>query len=270
MGKVKIRTLGTEDEDNQKNELKRKKEAKKTIHVPGMKGGERVVSVGPSEEELAKIETSETPKEEKKGKKEKFKKAKRTRSKSYQSQLAMIDKSKSYSLSEALKLLEKMQRKSFDETVELHINASDPKISGETSLPHGTGKKIRVAVATDDLIAEVEKGKVDFDVLLSHPQMMPKLAKVAKVLGPRGLMPNPKNGTITQNPEESAKKYEGGLVFFKTEAKAPLLHLSVGKISLGKEKLSQNIEAMLSAIKKENIQKIYLKSTMSPRIKLSL
>lgn len=271
MGKVKVRTLGGEDEENQKNELKKKKEAKKAIHVPGMKGGERVISVGPSEEELAKVEeVKEAPKEEKKEKKAKFKKAKHARSKNYQSLIVMIDKNKSYSLPEALELLEKMQRKSFDETVELHINATDPKISGEISLPHGTGKKIRVAIATDDLIAEVEKGKVDFDILLSHPQMMPKLAKIAKVLGPRGLMPNPKNGTVTQNPEESAKKYENGLVFFKTEAKAPLLHLSVGKLSFGKEKLTDNIKAMIEAIKKEKVQKAFLKSTMSPAIKLSV
>ncbi len=274
MGKVKVRTLGGENEEAQKNELKKKKEAKKAIHVPGMKGGERVISVGPSEEELAKAEettkAAEPAKEEKKEKKAKFKKAKHARSKNYQSLVAMVDKSKNYSLPEALELLEKMQRKSFDETVELHINAIDPKISGEISLPHGTGKKLRVAIASDELLDEVEKGKVDFDILLAHPSMMPKLAKVAKVLGPRGLMPNPKNGTITQNPEESAKKYEGGLVFFKTEAKAPLLHLSVGKVSFDKEKLTDNIKAMIEAIKKENVQKAFLKTTMSPAIKLSV
>ncbi|HZQ29478.1 MAG TPA: hypothetical protein VFA93_00130 [Patescibacteria group bacterium] len=268
MGKVKVRTLGVENEEAQKNEQKKKKEEKKLAKVAG-KGGERVVVVGATEEDLAKTEQKAEPQaEEKKTKKEKFQRAKHIRSKSYTGLVAMVDKSKTYSLSEALELLEKMQRKSFDETVELHINTSDPKVSGQTSLPHGTGKKIRVAIATDELLAEIEKGKISFDILLADPQMMPKLAKVAKVLGPRGLMPNPKNGTITQNPEEAAKKYEGGLVFFKTESKAPIIHLSVGKISFGKDKLTENIKTLFDAIKKENIQKAVLKSTMSPAIKL--
>ncbi len=274
MGKVKVRTLGVENEEAQKNEQKKKKEEKKLAKVAG-KGGERVVVVGATEEDLAKTEQKAEPQAEaKKTKKEKFQRAKHIRSKSYTGLVAMVDKSKTYSLSEALELLEKMQRKSlpaqtgFDETVELHINTSDPKVSGQISLPHGTGKKIRVAIATDELLAEIEKGKISFDILLADPQMMPKLAKVAKVLGPRGLMPNPKNGTITQNPEEAAKKYEGGLVFFKTESKAPIIHLSVGKISFGKDKLTENIKTLLDAIKKENIQKAVLKSTMSPAIKL--
>lgn len=273
MGKVKVRELGSEEEQNQKNESKRKKGEKQKVHLSGMGGGQRVKAVGPSEEELAKtIEQaeSEPKKEGKKEKKAKFAKQKHQRSKNYQGLVANVEKSKTYSLSEALDLLEKIKRKSFDETVELHINTTDPKISGEISLPHGTGKEIRVAIATDEVLAEVEKGKVDFDVLLAEPQMMPKLAKVAKILGPKGLMPNPKNGTITANPEGAAKKYKGGLVFFKTETKAPVLHVSVGKMSFGKEKLEENIEAMLSAIKKENIQKAVLKATMSPAVKLAV
>ena len=100
--------------------------------------------------------------------------------------------------------------------------------------------------------------------------MMAKLAKVAKVLGPKGLMPNPKNGTITEKPEEVAKKYEGGQVNFKTEAKSPLMHLTVGKMSFGKEKLTQNIESLISAVKKANIRNATLKSTMSPGIKIKI
>ena len=120
------------------------------------------------------------------------------------------------------------------------------------------------------MLADVEKGKIEFDILLAEPSMMPKLAKVAKVLGPRGLMPNPKNGTISEKPESLAKKYEGGLVSFKTESKAPILHLTVGKISFGPKKLSENITTLLDAVKKENIKDATLKSTMSPGIKLSL
>jgi large subunit ribosomal protein L1 len=137
-------------------------------------------------------------------------------------------------------------------------------------LPNGTGKKTKVAIADDALIAEVEKGVISFDILVATPSMMPKLAKVAKVLGPKGLMPNPKNGTITDKPEEVAKKYEGGQVNFKTETKTPIIHLTVGKMSFGHEKLTENINALITAVKKSNIVNATLKSTMSPGIKLKV
>ena len=100
--------------------------------------------------------------------------------------------------------------------------------------------------------------------------MMVKLAKVAKILGPRGLMPNPKNGTIAAKPEEVAKKFEGGQLNYKTEAKAPIIHLTVGKMSFGPEKLTENIEAFIAAIKKPNIVNVTLKSTMSPGLKIRI
>lgn len=284
MGKIKVRTLGTETEEQEKKEQKKKREEKKVVHLPGMKGGQRVVAVGPSEEELARLdEKSAEPGAKVEGKKEKkakFKKAKRARSKKYLSRATLVDKSKKYDLGEALKILEQMQspakqdsalqKKTFDETVELHLNTSGPKIQTSTTLPHGVGKSLKVAIASDALIAQVEKGNVDFDILLAHPSMMPKLAKVAKVLGPKGLMPNPKAGTITNDPEKEAKKYEGGLTFIKTESKAPIVHVAVGKVSFGTKKLSENIDAVFSAVKKENIEKAVLKSTMSPGIKISV
>lgn len=259
MGKIKVRTLGGETEEQEKKEQKEKSEQKKLEK----KTEEAVESpVEPEQKEEVKTEA-------KKEKKSKFKKEKRARSKNYQNLFIQIE-NKPLALPYALGLLEKLQRKTFDETVELHLNTKSDKVSAETSLPHGTGKTLKVAIASDDLIAEVEKGIVAFDVLLAEPSMMPKLAKVAKVLGPRGLMPNPKNGTITNNPQETAKKYEGGLTFIKTEAKAPIIHVAVGKISFGSKKLEENINTVLSAVKKENIEKAVLKSTMSPAIKLQV
>ncbi|KKR15651.1 MAG: 50S ribosomal protein L1 [Candidatus Levybacteria bacterium GW2011_GWA1_39_32] len=98
--------------------------------------------------------------------------------------------------------------------------------------------------------------------------MMPKLAHVAKVLGPRGLMPNPKAGTITDKPEEIIKKFEGGQINFRSETKAPIVHLMVGKISLGPDKLSENINTAIKAVNKSKIRNVTLKSTMSPGIKI--
>jgi len=274
MGKIRVKAFGDEDlEQKQKEEEQKRKESRKTAKAPGMKGGERVVSVGPSEEELealevAEVKTEEAPKEEVKKKKVKEKKA--FHSEKYEKLLEEIDREKIYALKEALELLGNLQRKSFDETVELHINTTATGISGQITLPHGTGKTTRVAIADDKLIAEIEKGIIDFDVLVAEPAMMTKLARVAKVLGPRGLMPNPKNGTITAKPEEAAKKYAGGQINFKTEAKAPIMHLTVGKVSFGPAKLTENIEALITAIKKANIMNVTLKSTMSPGLKIKI
>ena len=281
MGKIRVKTLGDDElEKEQKKNIEKRHEAKKTVKAPGGKGGERVASVGPSQEELEaleqKTEEEKTEVVEKKVKKEQ-KDEKAFHSQKYQSLLSLVDKTKVYTINEALEMLEKLQRKnlpagrqSFDETVELHLNTNSTGISGNVTLPNGTGKKTKVAIADDKLIAEIEKGIISFDVLLAKPEMMAKLTKVAKILGPKGLMPNPKNGTITEKVEEALKKYEDGQVNFKTEAKSPIMHLTVGKMSFGKEKLTQNLESLITAIKKSNISNATLKSTMSPGLKVKI
>ncbi len=288
MGKIRVKTLGAEDfEKQEKQKGKVKKEQKQARKMAkGAHGGERVVAVGPSEEELATVIASETkqsqtkeiatplsaPRNDKKAqKKEKFAADKKaTRSKTYQTVAKLIEKNKTYSLSDALALLPSLKRAKFDETVELHINTTETGITGSVTLPHGSGKQIRVAIADDKIIAQVENGNIDFDVLLAVPQMMSKLARVAKFLGPRGLMPNPKNGTITTNPQEAAKKFAGGLMQYKTEAKTPIIHLTVGKVSFGEKKLAENIVTVLAAINASKIKTITLKSTMSPGIKIQI
>ncbi len=269
MGKIRVKTFGDEDlEQKQKEEEKKRKQAKKT--AKGAVVETKVEETEPTEEKTEAVEVAEVEKTPKAEPRKKEKEQKAFHSQKYQALFDQFDKSKTYSLEEALELLEKLQRKSFDETVELHLNTLTGGISGQITLPHGTGKITRVAIADDKLIAEVEKGIINFDVLVAEPTMMAKLAKVAKVLGPRGLMPNPKNGTITEKPEEVAKKYAGGQINFKTEAKAPIMHLTVGKISFGAEKLTENIEALIAAIKKANIVNVTLKSTMSPGLKIKI
>lgn len=281
MGKIKVRTLGDESLENKQKE-KSKVKAKEKKFVKGAKGGERIVSVGPSEEELKAVILSpaesginsakESQTEKPKVKKNKVsKKAKESpHSKSYQKVIAELDRSKKYSLTDALTLLAKLQRSKFDETVELHINTIETGVSGSITLPHGTGKETRVAIADDDLLAKVAEGKIDFDILLAAPAMMPKLARVAKILGPKGLMPNPKNATLVKDPEKALESFKKGQINFKTEAKAPIMHLTVGKISFGAKKLSENIQALIDTIKKEKIRNVTLKSTMSPGIKLEI
>jgi len=274
MGKVRVKTLGDEDiEKKQKKADKKRQEAKKlaekaagvVVEEP-KENVEEVVKV----EEVEKGETEKTE-EKKVSKKEKFQKNKKAgRSKQYQAVVKLVDKKKLYPLAEAVAILPKLQRAKFDETVELHINTHETGINGNVTLPHGTGKKTRVVIATDALIADIEKGIIAFDILVAEPQMMPKLAKVAKILGPRGLMPNPKNGTVTTKPQDVVKQYEGGQISFKTESKTPVIHLSVGKVSFGDKKLTENIQTAIQAVQTKNIINVTLKSTMSPGLRIQI
>jgi len=275
MGKIRVTTIGDEDQELKAKEEKDKKRAEKKAREESSENIDAPVSEEASNEvaETQTQEETETPKEEKtpgkKQKKEKFIK-KKIRSANYTAKVITIDKNKAYSIAEGIELLRKIKMAKFDETVELHINTTETGISGTMKLPHGNGKEVKVVIATDEVLAEVEKGKINFDILVASPSMMPKLGKVARVLGPRGLMPNPKNGTISENPEEAMKKFQGGQMGFKTESKMPLMHLSVGKTSFEDSQLSENIKTAISAVKKDRIRKITLKSTMSPGIKLQI
>jgi len=267
MGKIRVKTLGDEElEQKQQAELQKKKDAK--IAEEKAKANTEV-EAEVVEEKPTETEVTPEVKAEKKAP-EVNKNSKIFHSSKYSQLVAKFDTSKTYSIKEGLEMLKDLQRGKFDETVELHINTTNPGVSGSATLPHGTGKQTRVVIADDKLLAEIEKGIINFDILVAVPQMMPKLAKVARILGPKGLMPNPKNGTITEKPEEAVKKYAGGQFNFKTESKNPLLHLSVGKMSFGTEKLTENINVMIEAVKKSNIVNVTLKSTMSPGIKIKI
>lgn len=275
MGKVRIRTLGIESEETDKKKQKEKREKKKVAKAPGLHGGERVVAVGPTEEELAK-ELSETPKAEEPQQAQSTKQPKKAKSepkvasKRYSENKALVAKNTAYPLGDSIEILRKFKKSKFDETVELHVNVKEKGLSGTLTLPHGTGKKFTVRVADDELITEVEQGKINFDILVAHPSMMDQLAKIARVLGPRGLMPNPKNGTISDKPQEAVEKFSKGVVSYKTESQAPIIHLSIGKLSFTDEKLLENIQAAVAAIGASKIGSATLKSTMSPAIKLQI
>ncbi len=277
----KVRAINPEEEALKVQE-KAAKEAERLAKIEA----EKTAGKAKRTEEKAPIITGETDgirtekKENKKVSKYAAKQAsnKRQRSEKYETAAKLIDKSKFYDVKQALTLVEKAHLASFDETVELHINTTAPNLSGQVILPHGTGKNIRVAIlqpnkdaaGADLLLKEIEAGKINFDILVATPDAMSRLAKVARILGPRGLMPNPKNGTVSTNPEAVAKQYAGGQMYYKTEPKMAVMHVAVGKLSFGQEKLSENIKAMLKAIKMENIKKVVVKSTMSPAVRLQL
>lgn len=283
MGKIRLKVLGDEQaEKEQKEEQKKKAEAKSAERRQAkglnMGGGQRINAVGPTEEEV--MAASETPTQKKtaqeagkveaKDKKAKKKAAARIRSQRHQENSKGVAKKTVYPISSGIEILRKFKTGKFDETVELHINVREKGVSGQVALPHGTGKQIRIKIADDALIAEVEKGKIDFDILVATPQMMPKLARVARVLGPRGLMPNPKAGTITDKPEALIEKLSKGQVSYKTESQAPIIHMSVGKLSFEDKKLADNIQTVLTSIGAAKISKVTLKSTMSPGVPIQI
>jgi large subunit ribosomal protein L1 len=266
MGKIRVRTLGSEEQEKKEKKqaqaravAKEAKEQKTPVETMAAKPAEEASADKPEKKQIRK----ELVKKQKRGS-------------SYVSASSILEKDKVYKLTEALSFLPKLQRAKFDETVELHINTVEKGISGNVVLPHGTGRQVRITIANagsdtkgvDELVKRIESGQIDFDVLIATPDSMSKLARVAKVLGPRGLMPNPKNGTVTPRPEEVAEKFKGGQVNFKTESKFPILHVAVGKVSFGDKKLEENIKAMVQAVKVNNIRNMTLKSTMSPGLKV--
>ncbi len=210
-----------------------------------------------------------------------------------------LDRSKIYEITEALKLLKDRKATKLDETVEIVLRLgvdprqSDQNVRGVVSLPHGTGKKLTVAVfarddkaeeakkagadfvGADDLAEQIQKNEISFDRCIATPDMMGVVGKVAKILGPKGLMPNPKLGTVTPNVAAAVGAAKAGQVEFRAE-KQGIVHAGVGKISFDDKKLLENIEAFLDAIRKAKpaslkgayMKKASLSSTMGPGLQI--
>lgn len=195
---------------------------------------------------------------------------KHSHSKRYLTAKNLIDKAFNYPVEKAVKLLRQISTAKFDATVEMHLKLAVDKLAGEINLPHGSGKTVTVAIATDIILGKIKDGIIDFDILVAEPKMMPKLAQYAKLLGPKGLMPNPKTGTISDKPEELKKKLEGGALRYKSEPKAPLIHLTVGKLSFKDDQLSANINTVIKTILPKNIISAHICSSMSPSIKIDI
>ena len=222
------------------------------------------------------------------------------RGKKYLESKASYDSTKEYELNEALEIVEKNAKAKFDETVEIHFNLgvdsrhADQQVRGTVILPHGTGKVQRVlAFVKDDRIDEAlaagadyagneeyaekiqKDGWLDFDVVIATPDMMATVGRLGRVLGPQGLMPNPKTGTVTNDVKQAIEDIKAGKVEYRTD-KANLIHVPAGKVSFGVEKLSDNIKALVgevvkakpAAAKGKYIKSITVASTMGPGVKL--
>jgi large subunit ribosomal protein L1 len=196
-------------------------------------------------------------------------------------------KAVSYKLPEAIEMVKKLSYTKFDGTLEAHINTTVTGIRGLISLPFVSGKKIRILVfgkgaeeSGADIVGDessldtIGKGKIDFDLVITTPDWMPRLAKVAKFLGPRGLMPNPKNGTIAGPSADGLKKavesFQAGKTEYKTESKGKVIHLGLGKLNQPSEELSANIKMLLQTLGKSRISKVTLSPTMGAAVKVDL
>lgn len=221
--------------------------------------------------------------------------------KKYKEVAKLVEKDKVYPLTEGLELATKTSTTKFDATIELHINLgvdprqADQNVRDTVSLPAGTGKKIRIAVfaeaddaakgkasgadiaGADEFLAQLDKEQLDFDILIATPTMMAKLGKYARLLGPRGLMPNPKSGTVTTDVATAVKEAKAGRVEYRVD-QSGIIHLGIGKASFGVEKLSDNANAVIASIRAAKpaslkgtyIKSAYISTTMGPSIKVSL
>jgi large subunit ribosomal protein L1 len=213
----------------------------------------------------------------------------------------MVDHSRTYTLEEALQQLKAMPTVRFDETVECSVQLgidprhSDQQVRGSISLPHGTGKTRRVAVfaegaqadearqagadvvGSDDLIELVQGGAVDFEVALATPEMMGRIGRLGRVLGPRGLMPSPKSGTVRADVAQAVREFKGGRIEFRNDAGGNV-HVPVGKLSFSVEALAENVRALVDqlsrlkppAAKGRYLNKVHVSSTMNPAFQVNL
>lgn len=218
--------------------------------------------------------------------------------KRYQEAAKLVDSSKMYEAKEALEIIEKMPKPKFDETVELHVKLgvdskhADQQVRGTVVLPHGTGKSLRVLVfakgdkakeaeaagadfvGAEELVPKIEKENwFDYDVIVATPDMMGVIGRLGKVLGPKGLMPNPKSGTVTMDVTKAISEIKSGKVEYRLD-KTNIIHLGIGKVSFGAEKLAENYQTIIDAIikakpaaaKGQYVKSVYLTTTMGPSV----
>lgn len=271
------------------------KETKKTTAKAGKRSAKAIEEAAEKEAKEARKASSETSEEKPKAPVKPARSRLERRGKHFREAAKSIEAEKAYSLEEAIALAKKSSYVKFDATVELHVNlAVDPRhadqnIRDNVLLPAGTGKTVRIAVLSDDaaeakkagadiagadeLFAQLDKGVMNFDVLIATPAMMPKLGKYARSLGPRGLMPNPKSGTVTTDVNRAVAEAKAGRVEYRVDSTG-IVHLGVGKVSFTEAKLLENVQAVMDSIKANKpagvknayIKAVHLTTSMGPSV----
>lgn len=228
--------------------------------------GKKASEVQPSEAEGEVGVKKPKPKKAKQGKE-------KIRSKKYQAAYALIDQKKKYEILESLELVKKTSYTSFDGNTEVHIRllgklGKPEQARGLIKYPHSTGKKTTIVILDEKIINEIIKSnKINADIYIATPEIMPLVAKLAKILGPKGKMPNPKAGTITNDPEKTKKDLESGQIEYKTDSYG-IIHQIIGKVSGKSEELSDNLKTLLDVLPSDKIVSINLCATMGPGIKV--
>ena len=257
-GKIKEKTKGKKEKVEDKIKESKFKKEKIGIEQP--------------EKEKKEEKIEEKPEEKKSPKKEKAGKAK-VRSKKYKNILSSIDRNKKYDINSGIDLAKKTTLTKFDGNIEVHVrilnkNGKPESIRGILEYPHSTGKKLKIIILDEKKIEEIEKTKkTDFDIAIANPKLMPKVAKLAKILGPKGKMPNPKSGTVSNEPEKTKKELEEGKVEYKTDGGGNI-HQVIGKISADNKILLENFNTLISVLPKDKITSITICATMGPGIKI--
>ncbi|HUV43163.1 MAG TPA: hypothetical protein VMY36_04680 [Patescibacteria group bacterium] len=269
MGKKRITIIDDSEAKKKPTEKKRKlvRTGKEHGRITDM--GAEALAEAERLKEKEKQLTKETKTKSKKAVKKKVTSKTKVRGKKYQEARKKVDRKRLYSLPEAIKLAQETSISKFNGSIEVHLVVKETGLKGGIKFPYPTGKQTKIAIANEALLKKIEQGKLDFDLLLATPAMMPKLTKYAKILGPKGLMPNPKAGTITDKPEETAKKM-AGKTQFKTEVKAPLIHLVIGQVNNKPQELEANFKVLIETVGISKINKAIITSTMGPGIKVDL
>lgn len=273
---------------------------KKATAKAGKRSEKAIKEVEAKEAKEERKATAKTEEEKPKAPAPKTRSLLERRGKKFQESAKLVENDKEYSLVEALAIATKTSPVKFDATVEMHVRLNvdprhaDQNIRGNLVLPAGTGRNVRVAVFADtedaakakkagadiagleEITNALDKGNIDFDVLVSSPMMMAKLGKYARLLGPRGLMPNPKSGTVTTNVVKAVEEAKAGRVEFRVDSTG-IVHLGIGKVSFGEKKLQDNANAVIASIKaakpasvKGNyVKTMFITTTMGPSIKVA-
>lgn len=280
-------------------EVKKVAEVEETFAKSGKKSKKHVEEVKAEEERQArKLERkAEEAAEKPKGEKPVARPRLERRGKKYQEAFKLVEKGKAYALKDAIELAIKTSPVKFDASVEAHVRLgvdprqADQNIRTTIVLPNGNGKTVRVAVFApldvckaakaagadiaedEEFLKQLEKGEINFDVLISTPQYMPKLGKFARLLGPKGLMPNPKAGTVTMDVEKAVKESKAGKVEYRVDKQA-IVHIGLGKVSFGSDKLIENANTFFDSLKAQKpaslkgtyVKSVFITTTMGPSI----
>ncbi len=247
------------------------------VKTTGLGGGERVTAVegktGKKPTEVVDTASNQSSsenlehgsglKKRKVGQEEPGKKYKQVKNK--------INPGKKYLIEKAVKLVKEVSITNFTGNLEAHLVVNKTGKFGEVDLPYFKGKEKKIAIANSQIIKKIDRGEIDFDLLLSSPKWMPKLAKYGKILGPQGLMPNPKDGTLTEEPKKLKEKLEKKeTIKLETERKHPIMHLVLGKLDQPQKELAANVKKLISHLGPKKIKKMVLSPTMGPGVKVKV